>query len=146
MPSPVTSFEMNSAAPLTTSLADTACGLTTVAQTAHGLAIGDVVRESSVDTFAKAQADTEANINLGVTLVIAATGANKFTALRGTTCRDVTISAHGFGAFGAKLWLSQGTAGLITATEPPTGLRWYLGYVLDANTIHWQPWADWQEV
>lgn len=115
-------------------------------QATHGFVVGSVIRRSSLANHTKAQADTEANLGVGRALVVDQPDANTFSSLRAGNHHAVTISSHGFGAFGVTLWLSQGTAGLITATEPATRLRLYLGFVIDANTIMWEPWSDWQEV
>jgi len=110
-------------------------------QMAHGFVVGDVLRRSSAIAHAKAQADSEANLGVGLSLVVAKT-TNDLTVLRAGNSHTVTLTAHGLGAFGVALWLSQGTAGLITSTEPVDGLKWYLGYVIDTNTIHWDPWSS----
>ena len=116
-----------------------ALSLPTVTQSSHGFAAGDVVRNSAADTYTKAQADSEANIGVGLSIVLASIDSNNFAYAPSGKHGDVTISSHGFGGFGTNLWLSQGTAGLITATQPTSGLIVYLGYVVDANTIRWEP-------
>ncbi len=115
-------------------------------QTTHGFSIGDILRRTNITDHTEAQADTEANLGHGRKIVIDVVDANNFTAIRAGNHHAITITSHGLGSFGTTLWLSQATAGLITATEPITGLRLYLGIILDANTIEWEPWADWQEV
>ncbi len=109
-------------------------------QAAHGFAVGDVVRRSSATAHAKAQADTDANIGVGLSLVVHVPDANTFSALRASNSHAVTLTAHGFGSFGANLYLSRTVAGALTATGV-AGWRIYLGYVIDANTIHWE--RDW---
>ncbi len=108
-------------------------------QSAHGLAVGDVVRRSSATDHVKAQAESEANVGVGLSLVVHTPDGNTLSVLRAGNSHAVVIGSHGLGSFGAKLWLSQGTAGLITATEPPTGILVYLGYVINSTTIHWEP-------
>ena len=109
-----------------------------VTQAAHGFAVGDAVRRSSATDHAKAQADTDANIGVGLSLVVHVFDASNYSVLRASNSHEVTLTAHGLGAFGTRLYLSLTVAGQITATEVP-GFRVYLGYVLDTNTIHWEP-------
>lgn len=109
-----------------------------VTQVAHGLSLGDVVRRSSATAHAKAQADTDANIGVGLSLVVHVFDVDTYSVLRVSNSHEVTLTGHGLGAFGTKLYLSRTVAGQITATEV-VGWRVYLGYVIDANTIHWEP-------
>lgn len=51
----------------------------------------------------------------------------------------VTLSAHGYGAAGTKLYLSQATAGLLTTTAPLSGLKQEVARVWDENTILVRP-------
>lgn len=85
-----------------------------VAQTGHGFAVGDVVRLSGADTYAKAQADTEAHAEVAG-IVSAVADADHFTL---TTGGDVT-GLSGLSA-GSVYYLSPSSAGALTATEPST--------------------------
>jgi hypothetical protein len=108
-------------------------------QATHGFSVGDIIRRSSATDHALAQADTTANIGVGLAIVIHVEDVNNFSALRSSNSQAVTITGHGLGSFGTKLYLSRTVAGQITATEPDPGWRVYLGFVIDANTIHWEP-------
>ncbi len=108
-------------------------------QSSHGFVVGDVVRRSSATAHAKAQADTDANIGVGISLVVYVPDSNTYSVLRAANSHAVTLTTHGFGAFGVKLYLSRTVAGAITATEPDPGWRIYLGFIIDANNIHWEP-------
>lgn len=102
-----------------------------VAQAVHGFAVGDLVYPDAT-AWAKAQADSAAKRARGV--VVAVPDANTFYAV----CRDgssVLKTAHGLGARGTRLWLSQSAAGAWTATQPSSGILQEVGVVLDANTI-----------
>lgn len=124
--------------PLSATEGDVAFGAPLITQASHGFSVGDVIRENTLDSWTEAQADTEANIGVGLALVISAPTANTFVKLE-KPGDDVTISSHGLGSFGTKLYLSAATPGAITATEPASGFSVPLGHVKDADTIHWQP-------
>jgi hypothetical protein len=109
-----------------------------ITQASHGLALGNIVRRSSATDHVKAQANSEANIGVGLGLVIFTLG-DDIWVLRASNSHTLAINSHSLGAFGTKIWLSQSVAGAMTGTEPVTGLKVYLGYVIDANTIHWEP-------
>ena len=134
----VQSREMKGSA-LTCNQFDEACGMPVFTQSSHGFSIGDVVYRSSATAYAGARADDTATISPGLSLVIHVPDTNTHVPMAATTSREVTFSSHGLGSFGQELWLSQATAGLITATEPSSGIIIYLGYVVDANTICWEP-------
>lgn len=85
-----------------------------ISQTGHGLAVGDVVKLTGADTYAKAKADTEANAEV-VGIVSAVADANTFTLAMGG---DIT-GLSGLTA-GSVYYLSDATAGALTATEPST--------------------------
>ena len=109
-------------------------------QVAHGFVVGDIVRRSTATDHAKARANTVANIGVGLAIVVHREDADNFSALRASNSHDVTIPGHGLGpAFGTALYLSRTVAGQITDVEPDPGWRLYLGYVVDTNTIHWEP-------
>ena len=127
---------------LTKAEADAAIGLARVSKTAHGLVQGNVVRESAIDTYVKAKADTEANLGVGLAFVFNKLDANNYSIARAGTSRHLPFAAHGLaGSFGTKLYLSQGTAGLITVTRPSSGWIVYLGYLVRNDTIGWEPGA-----
>lgn len=106
-------------------------------QTTHGVIVGDVVRRSTAANHAKAQADSIANVGVGNGICVDQPDANTLSIRYGP--HAVTIATHGLGAFGTKLYLSQGSAGVLTATEPTSGIVFYLGFVIDTNTIMWEP-------
>jgi hypothetical protein len=106
-------------------------------ETTHGFAVGDVLKRSSASAHAKAQADSAANAKPGISVVVDVEDANWFSAYPGR--HAVTITAHGYGAFGTELWLDQSTAGAMTTTKPTSGVRLFLGWVIDTNTIFWDP-------
>jgi len=89
-------------------------GVTAVNQTTHGFAVGDVIRNDGVNTYAKAQANSEANAEV-VGIVTAVADANNFsfvpsgyvTGLSGLTAETV-------------YFLSPSSAGAITTTAPST--------------------------
>ena len=87
-----------------------------VAQTAHGLAVGDVVRSSgTAGQFTKAQANSAANAEV-VGIVTAVADANNFTV---TTEGYITTGVPTATA-GTVFFLSPTTAGALTSTEPST--------------------------
>ena len=127
---------------LTKAEADAAIGLARVSKTAHGLVQGDVIRESALNTYITARASSETKIGVGLAFVFDVLDANNYSIARAGTSRHLTFTGHGLaGGFGTKLYLSQGTSGLITVTRPSSGWIVYLGYIVDANTIGWEPGA-----
>ena len=89
-----------------------------VTQSSHGLAVGEAVKVSGNDTYAKAQADSAANSE--VVGVVTSVSGNDFTiTLNGEIATGGNIAAANAAA-GTVLFLSQTTAGLLTATEPST--------------------------
>jgi hypothetical protein len=86
-----------------------------VAQTAHGLVVGNIVKLTGATTYAKAQADSAINAEVAG-IVSAVAGANNFTL---TTNGQVT-GLTGLTA-GAVYFLSPTTAGALTTVEPTTG-------------------------
>jgi hypothetical protein len=105
-------------------------------QTTHGFVVGDVVYRSSATDHAKAIATARSTLACGI--VIDQPDANTFSAFCGSG-KQINIPSHGLGAFGAELWLSQGSAGTMTTTEPSAGWYQYVGFVIDANNIFWEP-------
>lgn len=101
-----------------------------ITETAHGFAVLDVVYESGTG-WAKSQANAEGTAEVfGV--VSEVVGANSFKAVSNGL---ITANAHGLGADGAPLYLSEATAGLLTTSEPGTGISKPVAYVVDANNI-----------
>lgn len=89
-----------------------AASSTTVTQTAHGFAVGDVVKFNT--NYAKAKADTPANAEV-VGIVKSVTNANTFV----VTPNGFITGLSGLTA-GEVYFLSDTTAGQFTATEPTT--------------------------
>jgi hypothetical protein len=131
---------------LTPAEADSLTGGHKFTQSSHGFSVGDVIRRSSATAYTKAQADSDANIGVGLSLVVDVTDTSNFTAIAKGKSHAVTITSHGFGSFGTQLYLSQGTSGLITATAPTGGRKLYLGFVIDTNTIFWEPGLTWENL
>jgi hypothetical protein len=90
-----------------------------ITQTAHGFTVGNVLRiQNSATTFLKALADTAANAEV-VGLVSAVVDANTFTLLTFGYITGLSGLTKGTVYF-----LSDTTAGLLTATEPtPNGIK-----------------------
>ena len=84
-----------------------------IAQTAHGLAVGDIVRYSGT-AYVKAKADTAANAEV-VGIVSAVADANHFTLLYS----GYITGLSGLTA-GTVYFLSPSSAGALTTTEPST--------------------------
>lgn len=101
-------------------------------QTTHGLAVGDLVYRDSATSWAKAQANAASTLADGIVVHVEDSNNCSVSTVDGTW---ITISSHGFGATGTALYLSQGTAGLITATEPSNGYVQPVGKVIDTNTV-----------
>lgn len=101
-------------------------------QATHGMVVGDLVYRSGASAWADAKADAEATLADGIVVDVEDTNNYSVATIDGTL---VTITTHGFGATGTKLYLSQGTAALITATQPDNGFVQAVGKVIDTNTI-----------
>lgn len=87
---------------------------TSVAQTAHGFVVGDVIRNAgTANTYAKAQADSAANAEV-VGIVSVVTDANNFI----FTTEGIVTAGVPVNTAGTTYFLSPSTAGLLTATEP----------------------------
>lgn len=86
----------------------------TVSQTAHGFVVGDVLRSSGTDNqYAKAQANNSDNAEV-VGIVTTVTNANTFT----LTLSGVITTGVPAEDAGTVMFLSEVTAGALTATEP----------------------------
>lgn len=103
---------------------------TTLSKAAHGLTAGNAVTITGV----KAKADSSTTLARG--LVVAVPSAATYTIV---TDGYATLTAHGLGTAGQSLFLSQATAGLLTATQPGSGIIQEVGQVYDANTIYVAP-------
>lgn len=89
-----------------------------VAQAGHGFAVGDVIKATStVDIFAKAQADSAANAEV-VGIVTVVTDVDNFTYTYGGII--ALAGAVPAVAAGTVLFLDPSTAGALTSTEPST--------------------------
>jgi hypothetical protein len=95
----------------TLSLADEATK-ETISQTAHGFSVGDVLRPDGSGDFTEAQADSAANSE-AVGIVSAVTDVDNFVITYNGYINGLSGLTAGQGHF-----LSDSTAGLITATEP----------------------------
>lgn len=102
-----------------------------VSQVAHGFSLGDWLNADG-GVWSEAQADDAATLSYPA-VVTHVESANRFAVtLPGG---KANLPSHGFGAAGAKVWLSQATAGLGTATEPTTGLAQQVARVWDADHL-----------
>lgn len=91
----------------------TRVGVTRISQIAHGFSVGDVVRGDSVDGYALARADSEANA-AAVGMVTQNVDANTFElSMSGLISQGVPL-----GASGTVFYLSATVAGALTATAP----------------------------
>jgi len=86
-----------------------------VAQVAHGLSVGNAVKCTGANTYAKAQADSAANAEV-VGIVSAVADVDNFTLTIGG---EITAGVPAVAA-GTVLFLSPSSAGALTATEPST--------------------------
>ncbi len=83
-----------------------------VNQTTHGFAVANVLKLTGTDTYAKAQADTEANQQV-VGIVIEVVDANNFVIQT-----DGKVEGLSGLTGGTVFFLSEATAGLLTSTAP----------------------------
>ena len=92
-----------------------------VTHSSHGLAVGDVIRPSSTNNqYTKSQADTEANAEV-IGIVTTVTDTNNYTM---TISGEVSAAAAvPNSAAGTVLFLSESSAGALTATEPTTAAQ-----------------------
>lgn len=103
----------------------------TFTQVAHGLSVGNMVYFDGIWRKAKADAAT----TLAEGLVSEVSGDNIIVVLINGIF--VSVTAHGLGAAGTTLWVSDSTAGALTSTEPSAGGSYsqVVGQTIDANTI-----------
>lgn len=88
---------------------------TTVSQTGHGLSVGDVIKVSGTNTFAKAQGDSEVNSE-AVGVVTTVVNANSFKYVSSA----IQLAYAPVGTPGSAVWLDPTAAGGMTATKPST--------------------------
>lgn len=100
-------------------------------QAGNGFAVGNLVRFGS-GTWSKAIAS--ADTTLADAIVVAVESSSQFRVVY-LANREVTITAHGLGAAGTALYLSQVTAGLATSVRPTVYPIQQIGRVGDANTL-----------
>ena len=89
-----------------------------VTQTTHGLSVGDWIKSSGANTYAKAKADSAANAEV-VGIVTLVPDANNFTF---QTAGIVTTGVPAQAA-GTVMYLDPSTAGAMTTTEPSTATQ-----------------------
>ena len=92
-----------------------AVGFVAVHQVGHGLSVGNAIYCSGTNTYAKAKADSESTADV-VGIVSAVAGNDDFTFCTGG---KMTTGVPAVAA-GTVLFLSDATAGALTATEPTT--------------------------
>jgi hypothetical protein len=103
-----------------------------VTQTAHGFAVGDVLRSAgTANAYAKAQADTAAHAEV-VGMVTAVADANTFTITQiGLVTSGVPVAAAG-----SVVFLSAATPGALTVIEPAsTYVSKPLGMILTSGSL-----------
>jgi len=110
---------------------------------AHVHGLWDVVRRTGTNSHAAAQADSEANAApRRVGLVVEDVDVDNYRVLDLRGCKVQLPTNHPMAStFGAAIFLSPDTEALMTTTAPtgPTESVLYLGYVVDAKTIFWEP-------
>lgn len=103
---------------------------TTLTKSSHGLSVADAVTVAGT----KARANSTTTLARGVVTAVPTSGTYTIV-----TSGYATLTAHGLGTAGQSLYLSQGTAGLLTSTAPVTGIIQEVGEVYDADTIYVGP-------
>ena len=83
-----------------------------VAQTAHGFAVWDVIRNNGADTYTKAKADSVADAEV-VGIVTTVTDADNFT----YTTEGIVTSRVPVATAGTVYFIDPSTAGALNATE-----------------------------
>jgi hypothetical protein len=99
--------------------------ISTITQSSHGFSAGDVLRFNGT-SFEKAKSDTETNAQF-VGVVESSQNTNAFNIVLG----GIITGLSGLVA-GQMYYLSQSTAGLLTATKPSTGLS--VGVLIATST------------
>ena len=103
--------------------------LVKIEATGHGRTVGQAVQVDGT----LAQADAEANLADGLVAIVTSLDVYYILTQPG---KLILWTAHGKGAAGTLLWLSQVTLGLVDGgTEPTGGITQPLGKVADANTV-----------
>lgn len=111
-------------------VSSSATGIRETITVANTFAAGNIVRKTA-GGYTKAQGDSAADAE--VLGIIESASGTSFTIIY---FGKITLTAHGF-TIGDVLFLSAGTAGLLTATEPTTAgqVSKPVALVLDANTL-----------
>jgi uncharacterized cupin superfamily protein len=86
-----------------------------VAQTTHGLSVGNAIKSTGANTYGKAQSNSVANSEV-VGIVTVVTDANNFTFVSG----GIITTGVPAQAAGTVMFLDPTTAGALTVTEPTT--------------------------
>jgi hypothetical protein len=103
-----------------------------LAQTSHGLAVGDLVYRSSATAWSKAIATAEATLAEGIVVNVEDVDNLSVVTIDGSV---ITLAAHGLGAVGTVLYLDQSTAGDIATSKPSDGFRQMVGKIISADEI-----------
>ena len=101
-------------------------------QAGHAFSVGDVVYRSGSSAWTKAQADAAGTLADGIVVDVEDSDNCSIVTKDGTV---VGVTAHGLGATGTVIYLSQGTAGDMTPTKPTSGYIQPIGRVIDANNM-----------
>jgi hypothetical protein len=110
-----------------------------VTQATHGFVVGNVVSKSG-GTWVKAQATADSTMADGI--VVAVSGTDDFWVR--IAPGEVAIASHGLGTGGEVVYLSQSTAGALTATNPGSGRIQRCGRVLDSGTVLFRVGNTWE--
>jgi len=102
-----------------------------VNQAAHGFTLGQAVYQDAAGVWQLGIADINAPLTAaqGIATNISV---NDFIVVREGR---VTVPAHGLTPLGDYFYLDQTTAGVLTGTQPTTGLQVLMGKIVDANTL-----------
>lgn len=100
-------------------------------QAGHGFAIFDLVRWTGTE-WTKAIADSDTTVAQAMVVSVESDSMFRVVYLSN---REVTMAAHGKGAGGTKLYLSQSVAGQMTSTRPVEYPIQQVGLVKDANVL-----------
>jgi hypothetical protein len=101
-----------------------------ITQTAHGFSVKDVIGHNGT-AWTKAKSTAVVTDVQAQSFVESVIDANTFTIV---THGVMVVTGHGL-TVGEHYWLSQSTAGAITATTPVSGISQHVLYVRDVNTL-----------
>lgn len=106
-------------------------------QTAHGLAVGDVVRQSGSDWVEAQGNGTDAGDRsaLGRGIVSSVPDENTVVVVTETAQLNINLGL----TIGVAFYLSQGSAGAVTTSKPTSGWVQELGYILPGSKTLWFP-------